>query len=240
LKRYTEVDYALNPAAAGVSSPADLPAHPYCCRDDRKVNVSAPHYLLISETGRSLDGGRWRFMLRAADGSQQIDVADVEPEVLGERLDLLTIVRALESLDQPSRVTLLDCSPYVRRGMQYGLSEWRRNGWRWECFGQMVPVKNGDLWQRIDRALRFHDVECRSWRLDPPHPSISPPNSAVADVVERPNRAARVRFAMSRWLRYSATRMSAYRRRCAATLARLWRTPLNRPSMVMASCSQKG
>ncbi len=133
------------------------------------MSVPTPHYLLFSEASRGCDSGRWRFTLRAADGSEQFEAADVEPTARGERLDLLTVVRALESLDQPSRVTLAGCSPYVRQGMQYGLSDWCRNGWRWESFGQMVPVKNRDLWQRIDRALRFHRVECRQWRRDPAH-----------------------------------------------------------------------
>ena len=75
----------------------------------------------------------------------------------------------LESLDQPSQVTLVECGRYVRQGLQYGLAEWRENGWRWEFFGDMVPVKNGDLWQRLDRALRFHQVECCRRRFDPPH-----------------------------------------------------------------------
>ena len=98
-----------------------------------------------------------------------IEAADVEPGLHGERLELLTVIRALESLDQPSHVTLMGCSKYVRNGMQYGLPEWQANGWRWECFGQMVPVKNFDLWQRMERALRFHHVECCHRRFDGPH-----------------------------------------------------------------------
>ena len=46
----------------------------------------------------------------------------------------------------------MGCTRYVRNGMQYGLPEWQANGWRWECFGQLVPVKNFDLWQRMERA----------------------------------------------------------------------------------------
>ncbi len=133
------------------------------------MNVPTPHYLLFSEADRRKESGRWRFALCSADGSVEYEAADVEPEVRGERLDLLTVVRALESLDEPAKVTLVGCSPYVRQGLRYGLPEWRDNGWRWEYFGQMVPVKNGDLWQRLDHALRFHRIECRHRRFDPPH-----------------------------------------------------------------------
>ena len=138
------------------------------------MSVPTPHYLLFSESSRSADDGQWRFMLRATDRSDEFEASDVEPEVRGERLDLLTMVRALESLDQPSRVTLVGCSSYIRQGIQYGLPEWRDNGWRWEFFGQMVPVKNCDLWQRLDRVMRFHEVESQWRRIDSAHDVPTP------------------------------------------------------------------
>ena len=125
------------------------------------MNLSTPQFVLFLESSRNPASGRWRFSLQTPDGSEQLTADDIEPETRGERLDLLTVVRALEALDQPSQVTLVGCSRYVRNGLQYGLPEWRSNGWRWEFFGQMLPVKNGDLWQRLDRALRFHRVACR-------------------------------------------------------------------------------
>jgi ribonuclease HI len=124
------------------------------------MNPPTPHYLLRSEASRIAGLGRWRFVLRPLDGSADITAADVEPDIWGERLDLLTVVRALESLDQPSRVTLIRCTRYVEQGVQYGLAEWKDNAWRWEWFGQMVPVRDTDLWQRMDRLLQFHCVDC--------------------------------------------------------------------------------
>jgi ribonuclease HI len=141
------------------------------------MKVSTPRYLLLVETGRHGDSGGWRFSLRTCEGQQlqeHIEASDREPEIRGERLELLTVVRALEALDQPSHVTLLGCSQYIRNGLQYGLPEWQSNGWRWEFFGQMLPVKNGDLWQRVDRTLRFHKVECRQRRIDAQHRTPNP------------------------------------------------------------------
>ena len=123
--------------------------------------VHAPHFLLFSESRAGRSGGQWRFVLQSLQGEEQIEVADDETEFQGERLELLAVVRGLEALDGPSRVTLVTPSRYVSRGLRFGLEEWRSNGWQWEHFGAMVPVKNRDLWQRIDRALQFHDVECR-------------------------------------------------------------------------------
>jgi len=135
------------------------------------MSVHAPHYLLFSESSDTTEPGRWRFVLRSPDGSEKLMADDVEPDARGERLELLTVVRGLEALDQPSKVTLMTRSASIREGIRYGLSEWRANGWRWESFGQMIPVKNRDLWQRVDRALCFHQVECRSWRFDRAHGS---------------------------------------------------------------------
>ncbi|HQU44803.1 MAG: hypothetical protein B7Z73_07060 [Planctomycetia bacterium 21-64-5] len=128
------------------------------------MSIPAPHFLLFSEARGKKRQGQWRFVLQAADGSATFEAEDLEPEIGGERLELLAVIRGLEALDQPSRVTLFTPSKYVSRGIAYGLEEWRRNGWNWECFGEMVPVKNRDLWQRLDRALNYHSIEFRTQR----------------------------------------------------------------------------
>jgi ribonuclease HI len=133
------------------------------------MSVTKPHYLLFSETSRHDESGRWRFRFRSPDGNEHFEACDTEPEIRGERLELLTIVRALESLDQPSRVTLMTSDPYLRQGICFGLPEWRANDWQWEYFGKMVPIKHCDLWQRMDQAMRFHQVEFCKWRIDGPH-----------------------------------------------------------------------
>jgi ribonuclease HI len=122
--------------------------------------VRAPHFLLKAECHSHSRPGQWHFALQTADGRPQIDVEDAEPAVSGERLELLTVVRGLEAIDRPSHVTLLTTSKYVRRGIQYGLDDWRANNWRWERHGTMVPVKDGDLWRRLDRAFQVHCVDC--------------------------------------------------------------------------------
>jgi ribonuclease HI len=133
------------------------------------MNATKPHFLLFSESNRKQPQGHWRFVLQSLDGREQYEAADEEPNVHGERLELLAVVRGLEALPEPARVTLVTPSRYVNRGLTQGLPAWRNNGWQWEHFGDMVPVKDRDLWQRIDRALGFHQVECRTWRFDLPH-----------------------------------------------------------------------
>ncbi|MCA9217157.1 MAG: hypothetical protein KDB27_29010 [Planctomycetales bacterium] len=134
------------------------------------MNPQKPHFLLFSQSVSDEDqSGRWHFVLEPLDGGQCIEASDSEPDYEGERLELLAVVRGLEALDQPSAVTLVTNSQQVTRGFRNGLAHWRANNWKWERFGRYVPVKNQDLWKRIDRALTYHHVECRTWRFDPPH-----------------------------------------------------------------------
>lgn len=132
------------------------------------AQVPRPHYLLYTEANAQ-ESGAWRFVVQALDGGDQVEVADVELDLAGDRLDLLTVIRALESLDQPSRVTLVTSSRFIKQGIDQGLPEWREHDWTWERFGERVAVKHHDLWQRLDRALEIHDVQCRRWRLDSAH-----------------------------------------------------------------------
>lgn len=154
--------------------------------------------------------GRWRFVLRPDDGTEPLVVEDVEPDVQGERLELLSVVRGLEALDQPSRVVLMTPSVYVREGIRYGLEEWRANGWQWEWFGRMAPVKNADLWQRIDRAMSYHEVDCRTWRFDPPHEHIAPPSTMADDQEVKTNDRA------------APAKKSGFAARFRPQLRRLW------------------
>lgn len=139
------------------------------------MNAHLPHLFLQFETDRNGDSGQWRFSIRDARGRAGLEAQDDEPGVRGERLALLTFIRALESLDGPSNVTVLASDPYVRQGVRFGLAEWRENGWQWEFYGRMMPIKHADLWQRLDRALRFHQIEFRQIRVDAAHVAAPPP-----------------------------------------------------------------
>jgi len=119
-----------------------------------------PHFLLTASGSPTCGRGHWQFALEGC-GRKRLEVEDFEPFTQGQRLELFAVIRGLEALEQPSQVTLLTASTYVKRGIIYGLDDWRASGWCWESHGKMVPVKNGDLWQRLDRALQVHSVECR-------------------------------------------------------------------------------
>ncbi len=135
------------------------------------ISAELPHYLLFSEAHtrlvREVEVGSWRFQLQALDAHGDFSAAGTERQVTRDRLEVLAVLRGLEALDQPSRVTLLCGSRYVQRGMRHGLPQWERNNWQWERFGRRVQVKNHDLWRRVSVALKFHKIDCRLWRVDP-------------------------------------------------------------------------
>ena len=182
------------------------------------MNDATPHYLLSTVAGRTQGFGHWRFVLRPIDGTAVIEVADVEPDVWGERLELLTVVRALESLDQPSKVTLVGCTRYVEQGILFGLAEWRETDWRWEYFGQMAPVRDADLWQRMDRILQFHRVDCEQRRIDTPHATLAGPHW---DLVK--NGGKWVDYIARRdWLKYKTPLLALWCGACVVAASRFW------------------
>ncbi len=132
--------------------------------------VNQPHFLLFTDASLSKSRacavtdqgfGRWHFVLERLDGPERLEAADSESDVHRDRLALLAVVRGLEALEQPSQVTLVTTSRYVSRGLRYGLNEWREAEYTWEHFGIQKPIRNADLWQRIDGAMSFHQVTCR-------------------------------------------------------------------------------
>jgi ribonuclease HI len=183
------------------------------------MNSLKPRYLLTTETGGPRCIGGWKFVLRPIDGSAPIEVADVEPGVWGERLDLLTVVRALESLDQSSHVTVVRCTHYVQQGIQFGMNEWRENGWQWEWFGQMAPVRDADLWQRMDRILQFHQVECGFRRIDPMHDTLPCPHHDGVSIGE----TWAERIAGTDWVKYNSRRLATWCKAQLETAALFWK-----------------
>ncbi|RIK79267.1 MAG: hypothetical protein DCC67_10710 [Planctomycetota bacterium] len=146
------------------------------------------HYLLFSEgTIDDPRGGSWRFVLEEVETGASFSASDVEDVECPERLELLALVRGLEAINQPAKVTLVTKSRYVSRGLKRGLADWRANSWHWERFGRVVPVRDHDLWRRVDRALQFHQVDCRLWQFGA---ESAPETASSAPVPRAPGRLA--------------------------------------------------
>jgi ribonuclease HI len=78
-----------------------------------------------------------------------------ERNTTNNRMELMAAISALEALKKPAVVDLTTDSQYVRQGITSWIHGWKRNGWR---TADKKPVKNVDLWQRLDAALGQHEV----------------------------------------------------------------------------------
>ncbi|MEQ9812236.1 MAG: ribonuclease HI [Azospirillaceae bacterium] len=98
--------------------------------------------------------GGWAALLRF--NGPDMALAGAEAQTSNNRMELMAAIAALEALKRPMGVRLHTDSQYVRTGITEWLPKWVRNGWK---TAQKKPVKNADLWQRLQEAARPHDVE---------------------------------------------------------------------------------
>ena len=97
--------------------------------------------------------GGWGAVLRY--GSHQRELSGADPATTNNRMELMAAISALEALKKPCRVDLHTDSQYLRDGVMSYLARWKQNGWR---TADKKPVKNIDLWQRLDAAMRQHQI----------------------------------------------------------------------------------
>ena len=74
------------------------------------------------------------------------------------RMELMAPAVALEALSESCKITLTTDSQYVKNGINQWIFNWKKNGWKTK---DKKPVKNADLWQRLDKACQQHDIEWR-------------------------------------------------------------------------------
>ncbi len=102
--------------------------------------------------------GGWGALLIAKDGEATVkerELSGGEAETTNNRMELLAAINALETLDRATKITVVTDSVYVKNGVTDWISGWKRNGWK---TSSKKPVKNADLWQRLDAAQDRHAV----------------------------------------------------------------------------------
>jgi len=88
-------------------------------------------------------------------GDHTREIKGGEPHTTNNRMELMAAIMALESLKRPCTVDIHTDSQYLRNGIMTWINGWKRNGWK---TADRKPVKNVDLWQRLDDALSHHTV----------------------------------------------------------------------------------
>lgn len=84
------------------------------------------------------------------------ELSGAEAETTNNRMELMAAIAALEALKRPSKVRLVTDSVYVRDGVTKWIHGWKKNGWKTAA---KKPVKNEDLWRRLDAVASKHRVE---------------------------------------------------------------------------------
>lgn len=102
--------------------------------------------------------GGWGVLLQAyRDGTviKERELSGGEAQTTNNRMELMAAITALETLERPSTLRLVTDSAYVKNGVTSWIHGWKKNGWR---TADRKPVKNAELWQRLDAAQARHQV----------------------------------------------------------------------------------
>ena len=117
---------------------------------------------LIAYTDGACSGnpgpGGWGALLRAMDGDRTVkerELSGGEAETTNNRMELLAAIHTLETLERPTEITIVTDSQYVKNGVTSWIHGWKKNGWKTAA---RKPVKNVELWQRLDEAQARHSV----------------------------------------------------------------------------------
>jgi ribonuclease HI len=114
--------------------------------------------------------GGWAALL--SYGEREKELSGAEPLTTNNRMELTAVIRALEALKRPTELRIFTDSEYVRRGITEWVKSWKTRGWK---TADRKPVKNQDLWERLDALAAGHQIE---WRWVRGHSGI-PGNERV-------------------------------------------------------------
>lgn len=109
--------------------------------------------------------GGWGVLLEYGDHEKTLKGS--EPETTNNRMELTAAIMALEALKRTCKVRLVTDSQYVKQGITEWLANWKKRNWKTAA---KKPVKNQDLWQRLDEAASQHDIEWEWVRGHNGHP----------------------------------------------------------------------
>ena len=102
--------------------------------------------------------GGWAFVLRHPTSGKEREASGAQRETTNNRMEMMAVIRGLESLRRPAHVELITDSVYVGRGISEWLPKWKKNDWRRREKNRWAEVKNEDLWRQLDRLLSRHRV----------------------------------------------------------------------------------
>ena len=100
--------------------------------------------------------GGWGVLMRY--GAEERSFFGGEQETTNNRMELIAVIEGLAALTQPCQVVLTSDSTYVLKGVKEWMPNWKKRGWK---TASKKPVKNVDLWQRLDKVIGEHQIDWR-------------------------------------------------------------------------------
>ena len=123
--------------------------------------------------------GGWGAILKFNGREKCLSGAD--RNTTNNRMELLAAIEGLEALKRPCKVRLVTDSQYLRNGITQWIANWKRNNWR---TASRTPVKNSDLWERLDKAASRHDIEWQWVRGHSGHPENERADALARDAID--------------------------------------------------------
>jgi ribonuclease HI len=114
--------------------------------------------------------GGWAYILRHPASGKTLEGSGGEAGTTNNRMELRAVIAGLESLKKRSRVEIVTDSEYVAKGCLEWLPGWKRNGWRRREGKRLKPLKNEEIWRRLDELLARHEVRFTVVRGHAGHP----------------------------------------------------------------------
>jgi ribonuclease HI len=118
--------------------------------------VAEPHVIVYTDGACSPNPGTGGWGAILVSGNREMELKGGESFTTNNRMELMAAIAALEALTRPCLVDIHTDSQYLRNGIKSWINQWKRNGWR---TADKKPVKNDDLWRRLDAALTRHRVD---------------------------------------------------------------------------------
>jgi ribonuclease HI len=111
--------------------------------------------------------GGWAYILRHPSTKKEREASGGDPATTNNRMELTAVIRGFEALTRPSEVDLYSDSQYVLKGLKEWMAAWKKRGWK---TADKKPVKNQDLWARLDELVADHHIRFHWVRGHNEHP----------------------------------------------------------------------
>lgn len=137
--------------------------------DTKPTASKPPHVELFTDgacSGNPGPGG-WGYLLRHPVSGSVRERSGAERDTTNNRMELMAVIEGLSALERPSVVDLTSDSQYVLKGLESWMAGWKKRGWK---TADKKPVKNRDLWERLDKLMQDHDIRFHWIRGHKGHP----------------------------------------------------------------------